>query len=235
MDIPNIIGDVAKKIEKRCGLSNGRSFSVERALYTDTDIIMYRPVILYPNDGVAIAAGPEHRKGTIANNGVMTMNVTAFKHDLPHLLDYADAEDLWVRTSQEVMMQYYKTHSPGMQLLPDEYNWKPYWGKRNDDDIYIVHFHAAKYGLCAERFQFYRYNIPELISDLETRKERTCQIYWNVLLTSTKIHNMTIQDALAGYSHYMTKVNMLMNNFEQRVKGLGHQPVNERRLTSPQQ
>jgi hypothetical protein len=38
MDIPNIIGDVAKKIEKRCGLSNGRSFSVEpfMRVYTHT-------------------------------------------------------------------------------------------------------------------------------------------------------------------------------------------------------
>jgi hypothetical protein len=230
MDIPNIIGDVAKKIEKRCGLSNGRPFSVERALYTDTDIIMYKPVSIYPQGGVAIGVGPEHEKGITANNGVMTMNVTAFKLDLPKLLDFGDTKDLWLTgASQAVMMQYYRTQPRGMQLLPDEYNWKPYWGKCNDDDVHIVHFHGAKYGVCSEQFQYYRFNIPELISEMERRKDSTCQIYFELLRFSTTKYNITYQEALAGYSYYSAQVNMLMYNFEKRLRGLGHKPVNERR------
>ncbi|OYV39646.1 MAG: hypothetical protein B7Z80_06675 [Rhodospirillales bacterium 20-64-7] len=112
----------------------------EFVLYTDADVMFratpdfrgYRPDM--------IAAAPQFERGNRAdmNSGVMLINLPKFRAALPGLVRFA-TENLALGLDQEVLRAWL---GHDYLLLPDIYNWKPYWGQNADAPI--VHWHGPK-------------------------------------------------------------------------------------------
>jgi hypothetical protein len=109
-------------------------------LYTDADVMFrqtpdfrgYRPEM--------IAAATEFNRGsrTDMNSGVMLINLPNFRAAHAGLVQFA-TENLKLGLDQEVLRAWLK-HD--YLLLPDIYNWKPYWGPNAEAPI--VHWHGPK-------------------------------------------------------------------------------------------
>jgi hypothetical protein len=147
IDIPLIV-DELRTFPKYQSLG----IQFDYVLYTDTDVLFTNEfnlsVLPLPK---VLTLGPEHLKGTISNTGVLYMNITAMQAHLPKLLDYADSKN-WNFTAydQGLLIEYFCDKLHLAELLPDSFNWKPYWGV--NPNASIIHFHGAKPGLCAECF-----------------------------------------------------------------------------------
>ena len=74
------------------------------------------------------------------NSGVMLMNVSRLRRDLPALLDFGcDMIHTMQGYDQEFLRVFYNGK---WDPLSPKYNWKPYWG--TDPMARIVHFHGPK-------------------------------------------------------------------------------------------
>lgn len=109
-------------------------------LYTDADVI-FRPgfsISGYCPD--YLAAAPQFDKGTIRdlNSGVMVLNVPAWKERRAELLEFT-RRNLDLGLDQEILRAFVGTD---YLLLPDRFNWKPYWGINQDASI--IHWHGPK-------------------------------------------------------------------------------------------
>jgi hypothetical protein len=116
-------------------------FDDDLVLYTDCDVLFTGP-LEFPPVPPYFACASEFEQGntTDFNTGVMLMNLRNLRRSLTefqafireHLGDF-DTYD------QDAYRQFYGAKA---SALPDEYNWKPYWGR--NPDARIVHFHGPK-------------------------------------------------------------------------------------------
>lgn len=95
--------------------------------------------------------GPEGQRGTKANTGVMYINVTGFRNDVPALIKYG-VDTGWKHNAwdQGLVLDFYNQDT--MTQLPDEYNWKGYWGhpEGNGEQSVLLHWHGPKPMSCLD-------------------------------------------------------------------------------------
>jgi hypothetical protein len=109
-------------------------------LYTDVDVMFrHQPDFrgYYPG---LIAAAPQCERGLRVdmNSGVMLVNAVNFRDFHPQLVDFT-RRHLDLGLDQEVMRAILGND---YLLLPDLYNWKPYWGV--NPEAPIIHWHGPK-------------------------------------------------------------------------------------------
>lgn len=110
-------------------------------LYTDCDVLFNGPFHA-PMHPKVFACAPEFERGNPneVNTGVMLMNLPALRSTLPEFQQFIRGHLNDFRTfDQDAYRQFYAGQA---ELLPDTFNWKPYWGV--NEDATIVHFHGPK-------------------------------------------------------------------------------------------
>lgn len=115
-------------------------------LYTDTDVMFLNDIdscsFKCPN---TMMMGPEHKRGTKTNSGVLVVNVAALRRDYQGLVNWG-VENRWPGAyDQPMLISFYRD---SLQLLPDEYNWKAYWGPAQNATV--IHFHGPKPERCLD-------------------------------------------------------------------------------------
>ena len=155
LDIPYVIDKVISSV----ALANNAQVDTEYVLYTDTDVLFLKDFneCSLPKPSVLMLGG-EDVKGKMANTGVLYMNISAMKYHFVSYLKYADDKKWNFFVADQTLIIEYFVNQHLSQLLPDEYNWKGYWGGYNKfNDIVIVHFHAAKPRRCLDCFLKFRH------------------------------------------------------------------------------
>ncbi|WP_164954500.1 glycosyltransferase [Succinivibrio dextrinosolvens] len=120
----------------------------EYVLYSDIDVIFNKEIRLDSfNKTKVIAAGPETDKdfadGNIFNAGILFFNVKEMRK---HVNTIFNKLENGIIPKVSLFDQGYinEVCKSDIELLPLEFNWKPYWG--HNDDAYIIHFHGIKPG-----------------------------------------------------------------------------------------
>ncbi|CZT33312.1 glycosyltransferase [Rhizobium sp. 9140] len=115
----------------------------EYVLYTDIDVIFLKDVAKIAPEPRVVACGAEHNRGDYSyfNSGVMVMNVKAFAERRDDLVAGLKARLSTTAPydDQSLLNDVFRGH---WDHLPDEWNWKPYWGA--NEDALILHFHGPK-------------------------------------------------------------------------------------------
>lgn len=117
-------------------------FRDEFVLYTDCDVIFLRDVDIAEIRPNCFACAPERNRGDKKNinTGVMLMNTRALRQDHGDFCAFIQNNySNLVSYDQGAYLSFYKDR---YEILPDEMNWKPYWGY--DSGATIVHFHGPK-------------------------------------------------------------------------------------------
>ena len=115
----------------------------EFVLYTDIDVVFLQDVAKSLPRPSLMSCGPEHHRDDYSyfNSGVVVMNVPAFAQKRDALL--AELRNRLSTTApyddQSLLNDVFKGE---WDRLPNEWNWKPYWGR--NDDAAILHFHGPK-------------------------------------------------------------------------------------------
>lgn len=128
----------------------------EYVLYTDMDVIFNDDIRLedLPRPKY-LAAAPEFdqdiQRMTAFNAGILLININGVKEK------YQDFRTMMLkkqRNSINLFDQGYLNELcfKDMELLPNEYNWKPYWGI--NEKAKIIHFHGMKPGCKLEEAGF---------------------------------------------------------------------------------
>ena len=113
------------------------------ALYTDCDVMfMENPDIDFCKPEIFAACGQfgQHDYYSDMNSGVMILNLDRIRNDYPAMIEFmCDNFHHISGYDQELLRIFYNQNwSP----LSAKYNWKPYWGAKNDAKI--IHFHGPK-------------------------------------------------------------------------------------------
>lgn len=208
LDIPVVIGNAARIISKY-----GIRVRTDYVLYTDCDVILrnidriYTPKIL--------AMGPEVLKGGMVNSGVMFINVTGFNEARGALIDYADKkrwEFGWM--DQRLINKFFgDTREP----LPDEYNWKPYWGVNKDANV--LHFHGPKINRCVDCLMKHRF-----LPDVNYTTICSCPPYNKALALSRSHNSISFDRQMQSYAYYMGVFYNHLHDFGERMSKLGLYP-----------
>jgi lipopolysaccharide biosynthesis glycosyltransferase len=92
-----------------------------------------------------IACAPEHRQDDFGyfNSGVMVMNLPALRATADRLRATVTARlpNMQPHDDQGALNDCYRNE---WDRLPNEWNWKPYWG--TNPDAKLIHFHGPKPG-----------------------------------------------------------------------------------------
>ena len=109
-------------------------------LYTDADVIFRRNPDLRGYTPWFFAAAPQFDRGQKAdlNSGVMLLNLRSFRALHSRLAAFT-VQNLHLGLDQEVLRAFV---GQDYLLLPDIYNWKPYWGV--DSGAAIIHWYGPK-------------------------------------------------------------------------------------------
>ncbi|KAL0017739.1 hypothetical protein WJX77_009495 [Trebouxia sp. C0004] len=154
MDVPHIVPHLLSWLEQqKPGVTNHINKDV--ALYTDADVMFYHEVNPCKLDLPEIMAiGPEMDR--VANSwselnwnaGVLLMNLRGFAAVLPKMLQWANRLHWNFEVADQSMINDYfpAVHGRPLDILPDPYNWKAYWGC--SPSIVIVHWHGPKPERC---------------------------------------------------------------------------------------
>ena len=113
-------------------------------LYTDVDVIFLKDITACNIEAPKLfSIGAEHQRGTKANTGVMLLNVKAFEPYVPKIVKYAMAKNYeFSGHNQGLLLDYFPQDN--ISQLPDEFNWKGYWGRPEGSDPFIFHWHGPK-------------------------------------------------------------------------------------------
>ena len=160
LDIPNVIEN--HDLYNNHIDNNHDTICNDAVLYTDSDVVFSKvsfsdlvkakSLVTSSNTSSMMAYGPQHSKtntGTPENTGVMILNPSRFKLELPNILNFAVDHKFGNGSwhDQNLLNEYFKQpggFSQKRSFLPAEWNYKPYWGKSSN--IKIVHFHGIKPG-----------------------------------------------------------------------------------------
>lgn len=125
-------------------------------LYSDIDVIFNDDILLEELPHPAyVAAAPEYERNVeemkYFNAGVLVMNIQGMKIKYEEFIRKIGSKE---RNSSGLFDQGYLNELcfKDMELLPVEYNWKPYWGI--NDKAKLIHFHGMKPGSHLEEAGF---------------------------------------------------------------------------------
>lgn len=197
MEIPLIMHKIVEKYP---------NVSSQYALYTDSDALFIKmPPFLKP---AILALGAESTKGKKDNSGVIFFNNQGI---LPYIPDYIQyASENGNTGDQPLTLHFFRNKS---DLLPDAYNWKPYWGV--NPDAYIWHTHGTKYATCMEDFVILRYDPGH-----EYGKKAKCSAaipYSGVHRHIYGMYKLSFEGQMAGYSKYFIDLYTALNKFNDRI------------------
>lgn len=140
------IGLVANELRAR---TKGLGVDTRTILHADVDTIFLSDInaCSLPTPRILAAAG-EATKLSPANAGVLYINLTAWETLHPDFMRYGQSEG-WVfdNADQTWLFDFFGDR---VSVLPDTYNWKPYWGAPKAGtwgrapDIKILHVHGPK-------------------------------------------------------------------------------------------
>jgi lipopolysaccharide biosynthesis glycosyltransferase len=126
-------------------------------LYTDCDVMFQHDPepILRSLPCRFIACGPESMRGTPTdiNTGVLLMHVARLRRFNKEFIAFTRGQlehSVTAAFDQAAYRNFFRGPLPqrswpwkrGWNALPDELNWKPYWGE--NPDAVVVHFHGPK-------------------------------------------------------------------------------------------
>ena len=144
-------------------------------LYTDCDIIFLRDPQLETLRPEYFSCAPERMRGDRVhfNSGVMVMNLKNLAKTHATFCEY-------IKQNYAKLVSFdqgaYRTHYDNMHdLLPDELNWKPYWGLNSNAQI--VHFHGPKPGLALEFLTKPRVESVPLIRELFEENPQAYKVF----------------------------------------------------------
>ena len=123
--------------------------SYKQVLYTDTDVLFLGDIgqqnLIRPRTGGLFAMGSEAVRGSApSNSGVMVMDVERFSQKRDALLRFGVEHKFhFPALDQGLLLKFFEG---SIDKLPDEWNWKAYWGwqKKKKTNIRIAHFHGPK-------------------------------------------------------------------------------------------
>jgi hypothetical protein len=128
-------------------ICNTYNINEEYVLYVDYDILCIsdlRPY-LYAAEPMYIAAGPCMRRDLPheINSGVMYMHIPALLSVDIDFLEFMRPRIAELRqTDGQDQQAYREFFSKNIQFLPEEMNWKPYWGINHQ--AALIHYHWIK-------------------------------------------------------------------------------------------
>ena len=113
-------------------------------LYTDIDVMFLNDITSCSVDTPKLfSIGAQSQKGSKANTGVMLLNTKAFEPHVPEIVEYAKAKNWdFGAHDQGLLLDYFPQEN--ISQLPDEFNWKGYWGRPEAADPFIFHWHGPK-------------------------------------------------------------------------------------------
>ncbi len=130
--------------------AQGLGVDLANVLYTDVDTIFMGDInaCSLPAPRILAAAG-EVTKLTPANAGVIYLNLTAWAELHGDLMRFAAGHG-WIfpNADQEWLFSFFGDR---VAVLPDTYNWKPYWGHPQPGTwgrapaVKILHIHGPKF------------------------------------------------------------------------------------------
>jgi hypothetical protein len=118
----------------------------EYVLYTDIDVMFLRDIPVESIKPKLIACSPEHYLDDFSyfNSGSMVINVPACREVMPAfrqlVRDRIKQGEMQPDDHDQVNLNLFFKNR--WDVLPGEYNWKPYWGA--NEQAAIVHFHGPK-------------------------------------------------------------------------------------------
>jgi lipopolysaccharide biosynthesis glycosyltransferase len=112
----------------------------EYALYTDADVMFSGlPLELDDIKPAYLACTPCRKTFPGFNAGVIVMNIKALRDTQPEFIEAARITKEYVGVDELI---YNRVYGDRYTPLPEEYNWKPYWGV--NDGAKVIHFHGPK-------------------------------------------------------------------------------------------
>lgn len=183
-------------------------------LYTDCDVLFYKRVLFLRPE--LFTMGPEMWKGTKENSGVMFMNVTAMKPLMNGFVQHAKVFSIQHPhlDDQPMILTYFDKEK--ISRLPDEYNWKPYWGFNSSATI--VHTHGTKFSSCLEAFLIYRYNPRHNFGS-----KANCinaKAYSRVQQLTSRRYNISFDEQMDSYLRYGLDLYSLLSKMNERLLNL---------------
>ncbi|MDD2878778.1 MAG: methyltransferase domain-containing protein [Acidiphilium sp.] len=161
-------------------------------LYTDADVLFLKDPDFSGFKPELIAAAPQFDRGKKVdmNSGVMLINLQKFKEIYNELIEFTK-NNLDVGLDQEILRVFIGNN---YMLLPDHFNWKPYWGV--NPEATILHWHGPK---------------PEVIKQLRSQKINATHQSWTPLLEKNP----------EAYDYYVEKYsNFIENRFDKNINKL---------------
>jgi len=136
--------------------------------------------------------------------------------ELSSLLDFADSKKWdFVAMDQGLIISYF---GPTATRLPDNYNWKPYWGINHD--AVIVHFHgfkpsSGKYAQCIANSHHHDH------SNMTAAFQCGVRVY-NTLVSQSlsRKYVSNYSDISRSYHHYFSMHENLTVNMQHRIESL---------------
>jgi hypothetical protein len=185
--------------------------------YTDIDVLFLKkpPVIKPP----LLTLGPEIIKGRKDNNGVMFMNLTALQAG--PLEEYIQYSKKNVNLSSQPLTLTMFRNNNLSTLLPDEYNWKPYWGLNSA--AYILHTHGTKFISCMEHFIMYRFDKNHNFGKAAGMKCGNAlqqKRYGELHRKMENIYQISYEEQMDSYIHYSMQFYAFLFQFKERLVNL---------------
>ncbi len=134
------------------------------ALYTDCDVLFLNDPVLEIPLPKLLAFAPQTNRGDYMNlnSGVILMNVPSLRTELPAFRTLITSMDQFPLSYDQGAYRLF--YADRYDLLPDELNWKPYWGF--NPSAKIVHFHGPKPFIAAEMINNPDYRTHEVYHKL---------------------------------------------------------------------
>ena len=117
---------------------------LEYVLYTDIDVMFMQDITSCTLEAPDIfAIGGQKKMGEKANTGVMYINVQGFGAQVADLVAFGKEHDWnFIAYDQGLILAFF--HQDKIAQLPDQFNWKGYWGSPKAASPFIIHWHGPK-------------------------------------------------------------------------------------------
>lgn len=121
------------------------------------------------------------------NAGVLLINVEGFGAVWPDMLSWAnDRHWDFVVADQSMINEYFPAeYGKDLDMLPEAYNWKGYWGC--SPEIVIVHWHGPKPERCLDcYFQHFEASLTDKAAVVPCNCPYSYNTLWNMAIDSDK-------------------------------------------------